>query len=120
MWGDSAMTHIRFEKETGKDIYLLKISCDTPGCIAGHACAIHCTDIELNDGFDIEAEGAKALDLTDEETTLLFNSMWNPEWIKDVEEPLPRSMHTEYSHRVEPTSAQAIVVLNRLINHGWE
>ena len=107
----------------GVEDYLKKhgaifLDCDTPGCIAGHA-IVHGDPIgarNMMDGDTYVAEIAqRLLGLTQTEREFLFDARWPFSWIEgDGEVPLRGNrMHI-------PSSEEAVQLLNRLIEYGFE
>ena len=92
------------------------LSCDTPGCIAGHAVSLAGWADPL-DGV-IRTAYIK-LGLGESQSNMLFATTWPIEWMEG-EGPLPDGRPLVGNNHRTPRPKDAIHVLNRIIEHGFD
>ena len=93
------------------------IGCNTPACIAGHACFL--SGYAITDGLNMSGTARKELELSTLESEVLFSGCWPNSWYKEENKPLP--IHDSGGKCiVPPTVVEAINVLTRLINYGFK
>ena len=94
------------------------VSCNTPGCIAGHAISIERmqTGKPFQFSHHIGTEAEILLDITHYQAKFLFDTDWPRSWKDNDAGPLPDHVG---DGQFSPTSEDAIQVLDRIIEHGF-
>ena len=98
---------------------VVEINCKTPGCIAGHALAISRTIVHIDTLLD---SAQQLLGLSEIEGAYLFYFAWPESWLDDVPAPLEMKRYSDFDAHldIEPTSEDALIVLDRLIKYGFK
>lgn len=103
------------EENEPRDVVV--IDCGTPGCIAGHALLITRTPVNCD---DIVEKAQHELGLTFAQRVALFDTLWPLSWLDPYKaEPLPVDP-LDMGPKKKPSANDALVVLARLINHGFK